>query len=812
MSAQPIKSLPSAQPSTVTWTRFYDHGASKKAEVTQSFAELVRHIEGAGPFSEKSKCWWIKLATFGDVRTEKGSLRHDLNVIEVTGIEADYDGEKVQPEEAIEMLERAGIRAVVYTSPSSKPDAPRWRVLAPLSRSYPPEARSGLLARVNGALGGIVAPESFVLSQAYYYGRLTTPGDWRVLTTFGDPEDGTCVDELPELDALAIGKSAGAMQKPGATNPGTGEAVRFTDAQDRVAKLGRRLRAGDGRRALLLSYIASRSMRGFAAAEVRVLVCAFVDEYFDPDSPHDDYRVEDIIAWATERDELKRKALEQVVLGYVVRAGSEAEVAWPELLPLTSPIEPVDYPLDALPPMIQDAVKEVAAFVQAPIPLVVTSALATASVAVQGYADVRRANFLQGPCGLYLLAIADSGERKSTCDGYFSEPIKDYDRRMQEAAKADIDAFKAAHGAWEAERDGLLAAIKAAAKIGESADDLKAKLAALQITEPVPPRVPRLLYGDATPEALSYKLAKEWPVGGVLSAEAGAIFGSHGMGRDSVMRNLAGLNQLWDGSGQPVDRRTSESYRVTSARLTVALQVQGPTLREFSVRSGALARGTGFFARFLISQPASTQGTRLFREAPAEWPAVSLYRRRIAEILEQPMPIEEDGSVAPPVIGLSPAAKEEWVGFHDAIEGELSRDGELHEVRDVASKAADNVARMACVFHVFTGGVGAIIEEHVAGAARIVAWHLNESRRFFGELVLPVELANAERLEQWLIARCRADGTRAVPWKTALQYGPVRKADDLKGALRELAERGRARIRVDGPAWQIEVNPALLEG
>ena len=33
----------------------------------------------------------------------------------------------------------------------------------------------------------------------------------------------------------------------------------------------------------------------------------------------------------------------------------------------------------------------------------------------------------------------------------------------------------------------------------------------------------------------------------VLSAEAGAVFGAHGMGQDTILRNLALLNVLWDG-------------------------------------------------------------------------------------------------------------------------------------------------------------------------------------------------------------------------------------------------------------------------
>ncbi|WP_345889574.1 DUF3987 domain-containing protein, partial [Nitrosomonas sp. GH22] len=89
------------------------------------------------------------------------------------------------------------------------------------------------------------------------------------------------------------------------------------------------------------------------------------------------------------------------------------------------------------------------------------------------------------------------------------------------------------------------------------------------------------MYADATPEALAYGLAKRWPSSGVVSAEAGIVFGSHGMGKDSVMRNLAMLNQLWDGASLAIDRRTSESFTVHGARLTVALQVQEPTLREF---------------------------------------------------------------------------------------------------------------------------------------------------------------------------------------------------------------------------------------
>ena len=92
---------------------------------------------------------------------------------------------------------------------------------------------------------------------------------------------------------------------------------------------------------------------------------------------------------------------------------------WPEPQPLSAKVEPEPYPLDALPGTIRAAVEEVAAFIKAPVPLVASSALASLSVATQAHIDVKRADKLQGPSSLFLLTIADSGERKSTCDGIF---------------------------------------------------------------------------------------------------------------------------------------------------------------------------------------------------------------------------------------------------------------------------------------------------------------------------------------------------------------------------------------------------------
>lgn len=486
---------------------------------------------------------------------------------------------------------------------------------------------------------------------------------------------------------------------------------------------------------------------------------------------------------------------------------------WPEPMPLNAKIAPEPYPMDALPDSIRDAVLEVAGFVKAPVPLVASSALAALSLAGQAHVDARRAERLHGPVGLFLLTIADSGERKSTCDGFFTSAIREYQEEQAELMKPAAKQYQAEISAWEAERDGILQKIKQLAKDGKPTDSLRADLAEMQHKKPEPPRVPRLILADETPESLAWGLAKQWPSAGVLSSEAGVVFGSHGMSSDSAMRNLALLNTLWDGGVHSVSRRTSESFTVRGARLTMGLMVQEATLREYFRKSGGLARGTGFLARFLVAWPESTQGQRLFTEPPESWPRLAVFHRRIAAILNQPVPIDADGALTPTMLSLAPEAKAAWVNYHDEIERELASGGELYDVRDVASKSADNAVRLAALFQQFEHGLGGAISlDSFERASCIAAWHLSEARRFFGELSQPAELVDAARLDNWLIDYCRREQTHVAGKTHIRQHGPLRDGARLDVAIRELAELDRLQLVKVGKRLTVHLNPALTGG
>jgi putative DNA primase/helicase len=188
-------------------TFFESHGADRKHEERFSLRSLTNRIRTVTA-SEKSRLPWLKLARFGEARTEKGSLRHDDNVLAISGVEADYDGEQIAFAEAVERLTKADLLALAYTSPSHTEAAPRWRVLCPLSEELPADRRAHLLGRLNGVLDGALSGESWTLSQSYYFGSVRNNPAHQVALVEGTP-----IDQLDELDEMWRGK------------PNTGKAV-----------------------------------------------------------------------------------------------------------------------------------------------------------------------------------------------------------------------------------------------------------------------------------------------------------------------------------------------------------------------------------------------------------------------------------------------------------------------------------------------------------------------------------------------------------------------------------------------------------
>ena len=469
------------------------------------------------------------------------------------------------------------------------------------------------------------------------------------------------------------------------------------------------------------------------------------------------------------------------------------------------------YPIDALPEKMRAAVEQVVSHVQAPEALVASTAIASLSLASQAYINVQRDSTLIGPASLFLMVIADSGERKSTCEKHFLSPIKDFEERERRRRQEDIKKYATEMSGWDSKVQGVKHKITSLMKKGVSTADAEKTLSTLMNARPEEPLIPRLLYSDATPEALATGLAKGWPSGGVMSSEGGVVFGSHGMSSDSVMRTLAMQNELWDGGSIHYDRKTTESITVSNVRFSMFIQVQGATLTEFLNRSGDLFRGIGSFARFLVSYPESTQGTRPYTEPPEDWRDVEEFQYQISLILDGELPLDKSGQISPHTLKLDGQSKRAWVRFYNEVEAELADSGKYRDIRDVASKAADNCARLAALFQFLEDKETDCIDAgYVMDAGRIIRWHLSESLRFLGgsdrRNSLPVIL------DEWLTDRCLTGPSDKVLMSEVMQYGPnvLRKKRVLMDTLEELECMARVRVISEGKKRIIELNPKLL--
>jgi hypothetical protein len=236
-------------------TFFKNRAATVKAEELYTSRSLANRIV-AITAARKDRLPWLKLARFGDTRTDQNCLRHDENVLAITGIEADYDSGAMTIDEACECLTKQCLASVIYTSPSHSVDAPRWRVLCPLSYELPPARRNHQLGRLNGLFRGVFANESWTLSQSYYFGSVSGNPAHRVEVIEGEP-----IDHHDDLDAIWLGK-------PGASK-GAADVDQHASRETREdCELVRRIVTGEGFHVELCALAARYVGRGVSGETV----------------------------------------------------------------------------------------------------------------------------------------------------------------------------------------------------------------------------------------------------------------------------------------------------------------------------------------------------------------------------------------------------------------------------------------------------------------------------------------------------------------------------------------------------------------
>jgi hypothetical protein len=196
--------------------------------------------------------------------------------------------------------------------------------------------------------------------------------------------------------------------------------------------------------------------------------------------------------------------------------------------PLVREIAPgAAYPVAALGPL-RAAVEAVQGMTQAPIAIPAQSALAVASLAVQGFANVETLGGAR-PVAIYALTIAKSGERKSACDEPFMRPIRAREREAMTAYREDRLSWQNRLAVWKAQHDRIVSDVR---KKGGNRAAAEAQLRAIG-PEPPAPLLPDRIVTEPTFEGLTKLFATGQPSLGLFSDEGGQFLGGHAMNSDN---------------------------------------------------------------------------------------------------------------------------------------------------------------------------------------------------------------------------------------------------------------------------------------
>jgi hypothetical protein len=210
-------------PSRFVVTFFADQHTFTKHQLCCSLAEIAVNIQKAHA-PAKDQLPWLKLAGFGDRRSDKNALRHDANIVAISGVEGDYDGGALTFDEAVALVWEARVKAVLYTTPSSTDAKPHWRVLCPASMPLCSERRGKLMDRVNGIVGGGLDRASWTLSQSYYFGSIDGKPPVRIAII--DGEDCSYIDLRDDLPVIPKPGGRRATTKPAKAQSWNIEAAR----------------------------------------------------------------------------------------------------------------------------------------------------------------------------------------------------------------------------------------------------------------------------------------------------------------------------------------------------------------------------------------------------------------------------------------------------------------------------------------------------------------------------------------------------------------------------------------------------------
>lgn len=160
------------------------------------------------------------------------------------------------------------------------------------------------------------------------------------------------------------------------------------------------------------------------------------------------------------------------------------------------------YPVDSFPPFIRNTIYEVQQRTQAPVSLIGTSLIGVMSYVSQNRITVCRFNDLWGPVSVYLITLAESGERKSTVDKMLMAPLYQLDKQLLSDYEGALVNWNNEIELLNIEKKALEKKIRTEICRGQDHSETNKKLKQLLGMYPEKPERVKMILNDATSSAI----------------------------------------------------------------------------------------------------------------------------------------------------------------------------------------------------------------------------------------------------------------------------------------------------------------------
>jgi hypothetical protein len=290
------------------------------------------------------------------------------------------------------------------------------------------------------------------------------------------------------------------------------------------------------------------------------------------------------------------------------------------------------------------------------------------------------------------------------------------------------------------------------------------------------------------------------PSMGIFSAEGGHFIGGHGMSEEHKLMTAAGLSAFWDGAPVKRVRAGDGATHLVGRRLSMHLMVQ-PEVADIWL-SDSLMKGQGLLSRFLITAPATTKGTRLYRHERDDTAGhLANYTDRLREALAIKPTLRRSSrnELQPRRIGLSPEALAAWPAFYDGVEKLMGTGQALEPVSALSNKLAEHACRLAAVLALVNDPrCTEISVEDFRRGGQLVDHYAEEALQLQRSAGCNSDLVAAEKLHKWLIKSWDAD---RIGLRHICQFGPSAIRDTATARrLAGILERHFWLMRVEGGA------------